>query len=85
MFLSEAFILDVDEILVTQEVSSTVGLVSSSYLFGRIKLAGQLSDKYKIGGKVLYDPSKVTQVTFQGQSYFYVREPYIYFQINPTL
>lgn len=84
MNLSDAFILGVGQLLVTQETSS-IGLIQSGWLWGRIQLVGQNQDTYKIGGKVAYDPTHATQMTFQEKGYFFVQEPYVIFQINPTL
>ena len=84
MFLSQAFILDVGQILITQETSS-IGLVSSGWQWGRVQLAGQDQDDYQIGDKVAYDPTGAVEVVFQAVPYFFIQQANIKFKINPTL
>lgn len=76
----DGFILKKGQIAVTDDIYSASGMVLSNtvLLYGYVQKVNDLSDFYKVGDYIIFDPTNAIKFTFDSVYYYLLDEKDVY-------
>lgn len=74
--------LNKGQIILTQTVPYGIVLDNSAFQFGDVAIINDLSDRFTVGQKVLYDPAGSLRFNYDSVDYFLTTEDKIFFIDN---